>query len=83
MSFTAATGVKGLPDPVDQQLREVEDRLVARYSGQAGLSEQVVRQHFAEVRGGLRGGSDSQLPADPDRNVGCVPGLPTQTHLIT
>ena len=47
MSFT---GTKVSPDPVDQQLREVEDRLVAQYSGRDALSEQTVRQHFAEVR---------------------------------
>lgn len=70
MSFTAATGVKGVPDPVDQQLSEVEARLVARYSRQAGLSEQTVREHFAEVRKGFAGARiRSFLPILVERGV--------------
>ncbi|WP_156935010.1 three-helix bundle dimerization domain-containing protein [Pseudonocardia spinosispora] len=35
---------------VDQQLREVEDRLVARYANHADLTEEVVRGAVAELR---------------------------------
>lgn len=73
MSFTATTGAKGSPDPVDQQLSEVEARLVAQYSGQAGLSEQTVRQHFAEIQESFAGARIRSFPADPGGAWGARP----------
>lgn len=40
---------QGSPEMVEEQLRQVRARLVARFCGDGELGEETVRRHFAEA----------------------------------